>query len=273
MANIYNDISDLRYLTWNRIRNSSGTTGSFLKSSEKKGKTRLYYKLSDYDSVNGITGHECINEIIADRLLTALDIPHLEYDLVHALIDIGDREYDTYLCRSRDYRMPSEDKVALDVYYELEKKPEETPYDFCNRMGWEEYISQMLILDHLILNRDRHGANIEVLKDRSAKSIRPVPLYDHGLSLAFSAHSDEEISSFNIKEERPIQCFVGSRYAYDNLKMIPAKYVLKLPKFDKTLKSFLFNDLTGIVSEKWIDTIWKMIKYRVKLYEDFFNTK
>ena len=32
-------------------------------------------------------------------------------------------------------------------------------------MGWEDYVYQMLIVDYLILNRDRHGANIEVLRN------------------------------------------------------------------------------------------------------------
>ena len=27
-------------------------------------------------------GHECVNEIIVDRLLTLLEIPHLDYELI-----------------------------------------------------------------------------------------------------------------------------------------------------------------------------------------------
>lgn len=63
---------DMTYLSWSKIRHSSGTAGSFLKSySELDGK-KIYYKLSNYDSVKGVIGHESVNELIVDRLLTIL---------------------------------------------------------------------------------------------------------------------------------------------------------------------------------------------------------
>ena len=92
-------LCDLRHLDWTKTRRSSGTAGSFLKASEKTGGIHWYYKLSDYDSFRGIVGHECVNEIIADRLLTLLKIPHLQYQLIHAEIVIDGEEYITWLCR------------------------------------------------------------------------------------------------------------------------------------------------------------------------------
>ena len=74
------DLQDLRYLRWSPTRHSSGTAGTFLKSYDEYGGKKRYYKLSDFDSWHGIVGHECINELVADRLLTLLDIPHLHYE-------------------------------------------------------------------------------------------------------------------------------------------------------------------------------------------------
>ena len=68
-------LQDFRHLQWTKIRHSSGTAGSFLKASARIRGERWYYKLSDYDPYRGIVGHECVNEIIADRLLTILRIP------------------------------------------------------------------------------------------------------------------------------------------------------------------------------------------------------
>ena len=82
------EIQDLRRLDWSKVRHSSGTAGSFLKSREIVRGVKWYYKLSDYDAYRGIVGHECINELIADRLLTILQIPHLSYQLIHARIKI-----------------------------------------------------------------------------------------------------------------------------------------------------------------------------------------
>lgn len=78
---VYHDIMDLTYLTWTLSRNSSGTAGSFLKSYEQSDNIRYYYKLSNFDTVRGVFGHECLNEIVAQNIADALGIPHLEYDL------------------------------------------------------------------------------------------------------------------------------------------------------------------------------------------------
>ena len=75
---------DLHHLTWSKVRNSSGTAGSFLKAYSDLGGHKTYYKLSNYDSVHGITGHECVNELIVDRLLSLLGVEHLHYQLLHA---------------------------------------------------------------------------------------------------------------------------------------------------------------------------------------------
>ena len=75
---------DLTYLSWSVYRNSSGTAGSFLKSYSELGGRKVYYKLSNFDKVQGVIGHECVNELIVDRLLTVLGIPHLSYQLIHA---------------------------------------------------------------------------------------------------------------------------------------------------------------------------------------------
>ena len=78
-------------------------------------------------------------------------------------------------------------KPIKNTVTEMEKQIGETPLEFCIRMGWEKTIYEMLVTDHLILNRDRHGANIEVLRDRKKRTVRLAPLFDHGLSLLFSA--------------------------------------------------------------------------------------
>ena len=82
------DIQDLTYLNWSHARNSSGTAGTFLKSQSISDGKKIYYKLSNFDSEKGIIGHECVNEIIVDRMLTLLGVEHLAYQLIHANIEI-----------------------------------------------------------------------------------------------------------------------------------------------------------------------------------------
>ena len=73
---------DLTFLKWSHLRNSSGTAGTFLKSESVIEGKKLYYKLSNFDPVHGIIGHECVNELIVDRLLNILGIDHIHYHLI-----------------------------------------------------------------------------------------------------------------------------------------------------------------------------------------------
>ena len=107
-SQIIKEKQDLTYLKWSHIRSSSGTAGTFLKSESTIDGIKKYYKLSNFDSVNGVVGHECINELIVDRLLTLLEVEHLSYELIHADIDIEGNIYDTYLCASENFKKRNE---------------------------------------------------------------------------------------------------------------------------------------------------------------------
>ncbi len=267
------DKKDLTWLSWSKIRNSSGIAGSFLKAYSDLDGNKTYYKLSNYDSINGIVGHECINEIIVDKLLTILGIEHLSYQLINADIMIDDTIYSTWLCASQDFKKQGESKIALDAYYQIERLPKETPLDFCIRKGFKDYIWQMLVVDYLILNRDRHGANIEVLRNSKRKTIRLAPLFDHGLSLIFNCQSIEDVNKIDVLEDKPVQCFVGSRSAYENLKLIPVDEYPSLNQLSESDKDILFDGLDDALPKIWQDKIWEMIWNRWCIYENLRNKR
>lgn len=268
---VIKEIQDLTYLSWDRIRNSSGTAGSFLKAYSDLEDKKIYYKLSNYDAFRGIVGHECVNEIIVDRLLTILGIEHLHYQLLHAQVLLDHKIYTTYLSASVDFKEAGESKVALDNYYQLERMEEESPLEFCVRNGWEDYIYQMLVVDFLILNRDRHGANIEILRNNKKKTVRLAPLFDHGLSLIFHCQQEEDVKHFDVLQDRAVQSFVGSRSAMDNLHLIPRDRIPELRRLERTDREKIFLDLETIIPELWQDKIWEMIWKRWEVYESFCN--
>lgn len=265
---IINELQDLRYLQWSRIRRSSGMAGSYLKAYDSFNGIKRYYKLSCYDSVNGITGHESINEIIVDRLLTILGIDHLHYQLIHALISIDDSDHETYLCVSEDFKQYGESKIALDDYFELERNSGESILDFCERKGWSDYIYRMLVVDYLIINRDRHGANIEILRDQRGQHIYPAPLFDHGLSLICSCKTGQEVMQFDALADRAIQSYVGSRSAFDNLKLIPPEKKPVLRRLEERDRTSLFAGLDQALPRVYQDKIWEIIWNRWCVYED-----
>ena len=262
---------DMTYLNWSKIRRSSGTAGSFLKAQEETPEGKIYYKLSNYDVINGITGHESVNEIIADRLLSWIGIPHVSYRLIHADIKIDGKPYRTWLCASKDFRQRGEKKIPLDMYYELNRIPGESPMKFCERYGWLEYIYQMLVVDFLILNRDRHGANMEVMEKRNMtpSSIRLVPLFDHGLSFFCRTPNEEALEKEDVMADKPVQCFVGSHSAWENLSLIPPAERIVLPRLTHADANALIDGLDAALGRRWLERSVEMIERRWKAYEDF----
>jgi len=260
---------DLTYLSWSKARQSSGTAGSFLKSYDDIGGRKTYYKLSDYNAEHGIIGHECINEIVVDRLLEILGVEHLSYQLIHADVSVGGKKLETWLNASEDFKRPGESKIALDTFYELERKPDEGALDFCMRMGWREQVWECIAVDFLILNRDRHGANLEVLRNAKARTLRLAPLFDHGLSLMFRARTDEQLDAFDPTADLPVQSFFGSHSAWENLRLIPSE---ELPRFSRLRESdhaALFEGLGGATTPAWRQKAWEMIWGRWCAYEAF----
>lgn len=264
---------DLTWLSWSLIRASSGTAGSFLKATSAFGDKKTYYKLSNYDSIHGVVGHECVNEIIADRLLTVLGIEHLRYQLIHADIQVRDRILETWLCASGDFKQDGEDKLALDVFYELEHRKGETPLDFCIRHGWSDTIYKMLVVDFLILNRDRHGANIEVLRNKEKRSVRLAPIFDHGLSLLFPCHDEKSVVEYDVMRDQRVQCFVGSGSALQNLQLIPVSEMPALHPLRKEERNVILDGLDAALPQVWLDRIWDMIWQRWEFYEDFCDQR
>lgn len=264
---------DLSFLNWTKTRNSSGTAGSFLKAYTDFGNQKLYYKLSNYNSIDGVVGHECVNEIIIDRLLTLWGIPHLNYKLINAEIIVDGKKFSTYVCMSEDFKEKSESKLALDLFYDIEKNADETPLEFCKRMGWSNYIYQMLVVDFIILNRDRHGANIEVLRNKRKHTLRLAPLFDHGLSLLFNCLTNAELDKFDVMKDGPVQCFVGGRNVFNNLELIPQNSLPILKPLSEEDKKILFYNLDGILPMAFQNKIWQMLCTRWRCYEDFCNKR
>ena len=261
---IFFDLEDLRYLDWSKTR---------LKAQETINGRKVYYKLSRFDNRDGIVGHECVNELIADRLLTAIGIDHLDYELVHALILIQGKEFETYLCRSYDYKKFGEKKIALDSFYEVMANPGESSLDFCKRQGWIDYIYNMLTIDYLISNRDRHGANIEVLKDVEG-NLRLAPLFDQGLSLLYDVTAPEKLTKKDLLEDKKVMDFIGCGYTFENLSLIPNSKLINLPPNRSEIIKSLFDGIDDSIIEKvYRDKIAEMISERWKLYEVLRNKK
>ena len=131
----------------------------------------------------------------------------------------------------------------------------------------------MLVVDFLILNRDRHGANIEVLRNSRKKTIHLAPLFDHGLSLLFNCRDNAAVTAYDVMADKRVNNYIGSGSTWENLKLIPKEKTPQLNPLNESDKAVLMNGLDGVISQALQDKIWEMIWRRWCAYEDLCHSR
>lgn len=274
MEDIVIEMQDMRHLDWAARKMSPGTPGCFLKAYEEINGKRMYYKLSNYDSYRGVFGHECVNELIVSRLMNVLSIPHVTYRLVHATIKVDEKELETWISVSENFRKENEEKLPYDLYYDLQKRELESPLEFAIRNGWERYIYQMFCIDYLVVNRDRHGSNLEILRNERDESIRMAPLFDQGVSLLFSTYGDEKaIENVDVMRDVPVNNYIGAKSLEYNLSFIPKGFDLKINELKQNDKEYILKDINQVLSQSHINKIWELIWKRWCYFEEVRSKK
>lgn len=248
---------DLTNLCWSESGQTSASGGTFLKARTGTGPHAMYYKLSCYDSYRGVYGHECVNELVASRMMHLLGVNHVRYALVHARVIVDGVEHKTWLARSKSFRKSGESKMAFDTFFDLMHKKGESQLQFCERYGWLEDIQRMMLVDYLIANRDRHGANIEVLRSRDG-GIRLAPLFDNGVSFVFSCYGDEQrVQEFDPMQDVRANNFIATRSLEENLQFVPGS--LEIASLEEGHRDELFAGLEDVLSQTYFDAMWNII--------------
>lgn len=83
----------------------------------------------------------------------------------------------------------------------------------------------------------------------------------------------DEIRKADVMENKPVQCFVGGNSAMDNLNLIPHEYRTRIPAFSHEDRKFIFENLEGILPERYQDKIWEMLNRRWEYYENFCDKR
>ena len=267
-------LQDLTSLDWAESSVSSATGGSYLKARLGEGSSATYYKLSCYDEVNGVYGHECVNEVLVARLMDMLCISHVPYQLVHARVRIGGEDHETWITASPSFRKKGESKVALARFYRWNHLENEGRMEFCARFGWSEYVQKMMLVDYLIGNRDRHGGNLEVLKGRDGE-LRMAPLFDNGMSLCFSTGNARQLHMIDPLQDIVANNFLGSRSLEENLlrfvpPSLPIGRLRPVHKNDliQGIAPALEQSVEGADGQEFLEFLWHMIWERWCRYEN-----
>lgn len=261
---VYDEFWDLRELHWSKVAGSVAVDGVFLKTETQIDGDVYYLKLSRYDSYRGIYGHESVNELIASRLgqLLGFNVPHGTLRKCMVLVDGVEREGYVYVAKS--YKTAGSRQAFDDFYFHNRQAEDESPLDCCKRFGWADYIYKMFIFDYLIINRDRHGANMEVMKNGDKELS---PYFDNGLSFLCFCENDDDAASFNIMEDRLVNNFIGEKRLALNLDAIDKR--LTFNELKESDRELLFAGLRDVLSGKFLEMIWSIIWERWQYVKKF----
>ena len=177
---------------------------------------------------------------------------------------VDGREREVWLNSSKNFRKSRERKLLPSpAYVSLYGEQGASPYEVCRAHGWEGQIKQMMLVDYLIANRDRHGSNIEVILSPDG-SARLAPIFDNGLSfVAPFAGQRDAIEAFDPLRRVATTNYIGSRFLEDNLRDIaPVELTHELKLEDRAA---LFAGLEHAAPDYLLEKMWEIVREMVLL--------
>ncbi|MDO4622141.1 MAG: HipA domain-containing protein [Eubacteriales bacterium] len=133
---------------------------------------------------------EAYNEVIASRIAAALHIPHVEYELYY--------EAGQAYSACRDFITSEQDLISANHFLQAFQKPNHlSMYEFYISCGEtigiddiRQRMEEMLVLDYLIANTDRHFNNFGLVREaETLQWIGTAPIFDCGTSLWHSVQT------------------------------------------------------------------------------------
>ena len=255
---------DLTGLDFTLSMNGSGSAGSFYKAIDGD----LYYKLS-YPIGDGRFCYESVNEVLASRLCSLFGFPNAGYDLINARIRLLQNEYVLYLCKSKNYKRVDENRITLETYCTLNDIDHNDIKNLSGKSFFGDLLN-MVLIDYIINNRDRHGANIELLLSMNEERLSPI--YDCGSSLlAPLQYNKERIESYDVLSDGPVNNYLVAIMWEDVLNTLKL-YGVEVPIVD--LGNLKYSDLyCAFGSDTYIlDKEIIMIKERYNYAKEILNS-
>lgn len=170
----------------------STTDGTLQKTWRISNERRILFK-------NGAAPYfqEPFNEVIASKIMEKLHINHVNYDLFW--IKEGDYNEERPYSWCECFITPDTELIkASQILEMIEKPPNTSTYqhfiDCCHALGIKDFVQsldQMLLVDFLIANEDRHFNNFGFIRNASTLEwIGFAPIYDSGNSLWYNQRED-----------------------------------------------------------------------------------
>ena len=165
------------------------TNGMLPKAWRRKEGKVLLYKGGTSGLAN--TGKEPYSEFYAAQVAEAMGIPHVTYGL---------SKWKGQLCSTCEL-FTSKDVSFVPASTLINTSKISKIIDWYDDHGWKNDLADMLVLDAIIRNADRHLGNFGFLVDNHTNQLlRPAPVFDNGLSL-YCYVMDNDLSNLSEQEK------------------------------------------------------------------------
>lgn len=131
------------------------------------------------------------NEAIASLLAEKLEIPHVDYH-----VELGEKDIPMSVCpcfASTEHEFIPADQIRTILRRDASNSLYEHYVACCRKLGVEADIilNQMIVLDYLMLNNDRHFNNFGLMRNTTTLEYYPAPIFDTGASLGCNWPTDK----------------------------------------------------------------------------------
>ena len=205
-------------------------------------------------------------EVIAARIVERLGIPHIPYTV------IWDEGLPYSVCE--DFVTPDTELIPAWRVMQTQKKDNQTSVyrhyrNCCEKLGVPNVahaLDQMLVLDYLIANEDRHFNNFGLLRNPDTLEwLGSAPIYDSGSCLGYDKLTPQ------IRSGTGITCKPFKRTHQDQLRLVTSFAWLDLSKLDGIDQDIreTFTGAGEFVDQERMETIVASVNQRIQTLGDF----
>ena len=207
------------------------------------------------------------NEVIADRIMTRLGIDHISYEV------IWDGGFPYSLCE--DFITENTELIpAWRIMQVQKKKSSDSVYkhflNCCDFVGIKQptrFLNQMIVLDFIIANEDRHFNNFGAVRNaETLEWLGMAPIYDSGSSLGYDKlpaqiRSGKDIVCKPFKNHHKEQLNLVNDFSWIDFK--------QLKDIDSLIRSVFDEKSAKFIDEDRIQAICYSVNKRINYLHEY----
>lgn len=211
------------------------------------------------------------NEVIATGIMERLGIPHIPYTVMW--------NQGTPYSVCEDFITGDTELIPAWRIMQIQKQDNSTSryqhfINCCETLGIKgviPYLDQMIVLDYIIANEDRHLNNFGVIRNaETLEWIGMAPIYDSGSSLGYDKLANQ------IRSGKDITCKPFKKHHEEQLKLVSAFDWLDTEKLsdvgDLITETFSMGDAADYMDEARISAIVDTVRKRIRQVEELAMT-